>query len=721
MAKTLRPLTEPEIGALVGQQVKHAKSYLENEIAGDRAKNLRYYLAELLGNEVEGHSKVISTDVADTVDSLMPDIMEIFGSGPAVKYQPTGEGQEEIAEEATDYVNNVVWNQDNDGDLITHDWSKDTLLEKNGVLKIYWDDDPETETEDHQNVPESLLTEWEADPRIEITASERIGGEEEEPDPGGDEEGEVVSLMTGAPVEAPVFYNVTIERTLQEGTCLVDVVPSEEFLITSRDTALDEDTSFSAHRTTKARTYWIERGFDEDAILSLPSNDDLMTDRSKRTARARNANQQSALTFGSVQQVVMQTVVVNECYMKLDLEGTGESKLYLIWTGGEEGDVVLKDPDTGLSASPVDYHPFVDMTAIRQPHRWAGRAVADLMRSMQEIKSTLQRQALDNTYNVNNQRAALSNKVSLDDWLNNEIGGTIEVDTENGDVAGHFFVPPSNFIGGGIVQMLEYFDQVGKARSGVSMTQSLDPEALHKTATGANLILGEMHKRMLFMVRMMAKTGFARAFKKILRVLVDNQTFSRRVQLREDGPFVDVNPQNWPKNLGVKPLVGLGHGTRSDKMAASNAVLERQVQAIEMQGGLEGPYVYPDNVAEALEMFEASLGVGRAGRFFTKPPEELTEMAKQRGMQKLANPQDPPPDPDLVKAEKDAQLERWKAEAQMALEKYKADEQLKLEWAKLEAQSGLKREELANETRLEAAKMAVGAPGGQGNIAMGGD
>lgn len=722
-SKTLRPLTENEIAALVGQQVQHSKSYLENEIAGDRSKNLRYELGEPLGNEVEGHSKVVSTDVADTIQSLMPDIMEIFGSGPPVKYKATQEGQEAFAEEATEYVNSIVWHEDNDGDLITHDWSKDTLVEKNGVLKVYWDDEPEVEEEEHEGVTLSQVTQWELDPRVEVTASEPVEAEEEESEEGIGEEvesGEVVPLMTAALLPEPT-YNVTLERTLKEGVCRLDVVPSEEFLITSRDTALDESTQFCAHRTSFTRSYWIERGFDEDAILALPSNDDLMTDRSKRTARARNADQESALTFGSVQQLTMQKVVVNECYMRLDLEGTGESRIYLIWTGGEEGDRLLRDPDTGLVASPVDYHPFVDMTAIRQPHRWAGRAVADLMRSIQEIKSTLQRQALDNTYNVNNQRAAISNKVSLDDWLNNEIGGTVEVDTDAGDVAGHIFVPPAGFIGGGIIQMLEYFDTVGKARSGVSMVQSLDPEALHKTATGANMILGEMHKRMLFMVRMMAKTGFSRAFKKILRVLVDNQTFSRRVQLREDDSYVDVNPQNWPKDFGVKPVVGLGHGTRTDKMAAANAVLERQSQLFQFQGGLKGPFVYPDNVGEALQMFEESLGVGQSGRFFAKPPEEMTAMAKQKGLQEAMQPEQKQPDPEMIKAQQQAELDRWKAEQTAALEQWKAEKHLELEWAKLRAEAGLKQEELANETRLEAAKMATGAPGGQGNIAMGGD
>ena len=61
-------MDEHELKSMIGQQIGHSRSYLSAEIASDRQENLRYYLNRPLGNEVEGRSQVISTDVQDTVE-----------------------------------------------------------------------------------------------------------------------------------------------------------------------------------------------------------------------------------------------------------------------------------------------------------------------------------------------------------------------------------------------------------------------------------------------------------------------------------------------------------------------------------------------------------------------------------------------------------------------------------------------------------------------------
>src|SRR5262249_8584304 len=66
------------------------------------------YNAELYGNEVDGSSAIVTTEVRDIVESMMPSLMRIFMSGDRVaQFDPTGPGHEAFADQATDYANYI--------------------------------------------------------------------------------------------------------------------------------------------------------------------------------------------------------------------------------------------------------------------------------------------------------------------------------------------------------------------------------------------------------------------------------------------------------------------------------------------------------------------------------------------------------------------------------------------------------------------------------------
>jgi hypothetical protein len=69
-----------------------------------------------------------STDVADTVEGLMPSLMDIFaGSDEVVRFEPVGPEDETAAQQETDYVNHVFMQQ-NPGFMILYSFIKDALL-----------------------------------------------------------------------------------------------------------------------------------------------------------------------------------------------------------------------------------------------------------------------------------------------------------------------------------------------------------------------------------------------------------------------------------------------------------------------------------------------------------------------------------------------------------------------------------------------------------------
>ena len=68
---------------------------------------LEYYFGEPFGDEVEGQSSVVSTDVSDVVESDMPSYVRVFlGGNELLKFTPNTESEKDVqeAEEKTRYV-----------------------------------------------------------------------------------------------------------------------------------------------------------------------------------------------------------------------------------------------------------------------------------------------------------------------------------------------------------------------------------------------------------------------------------------------------------------------------------------------------------------------------------------------------------------------------------------------------------------------------------------
>ena len=121
-------------------------------LSGQRKKSLEYYMGEPLGTEIDGRSQVVSTDVADTIETILPNLLKIFtASDQVIKCEPVKSEDVAQAEQVTNYVN-YIFNKDNPGFSILYTWFKDALIEKNGIVKVYWDDSKKVEQETYENL-----------------------------------------------------------------------------------------------------------------------------------------------------------------------------------------------------------------------------------------------------------------------------------------------------------------------------------------------------------------------------------------------------------------------------------------------------------------------------------------------------------------------------------------------------------------------------------------
>src|SRR5712691_13109738 len=141
-----------------------------SKLSDERATALDYYLGDMTKDmpAPDGRSKAVSSDVADTIEGLMPTLMDIFcGGDEVVRFDPVGPEDVAAAEQETDYVNHVFM-QSNPGFLVLYSFIKDALLSKVGIVKIWWEEREEEERETYLDLDDAAFAMIAADPGIEI-------------------------------------------------------------------------------------------------------------------------------------------------------------------------------------------------------------------------------------------------------------------------------------------------------------------------------------------------------------------------------------------------------------------------------------------------------------------------------------------------------------------------------------------------------------------------
>src|SRR5258708_13760143 len=159
-------------GMLTGEKLDALAAMRASKLSVERSHAMDYYNGEMSADmpAADGRSRAVSTDVADTIDGLMPSLMEIFsGSDEVVRFEPVGPQDVAAAEQETDYVNHVFMPQ-NPGFLILYSFIKDALLSKVGSVKVWWEEREEEERETYLDQPDDAFALLAANPEIEIVA-----------------------------------------------------------------------------------------------------------------------------------------------------------------------------------------------------------------------------------------------------------------------------------------------------------------------------------------------------------------------------------------------------------------------------------------------------------------------------------------------------------------------------------------------------------------------
>lgn len=141
---------------LASEKASAAAAIVNAKLMEERANAMDYYLGDMRKDmpAQDGRSKAVSTDVSDTIEGLMPSLMDIFaGSDEVVRFEPVGPEDEDAAQQETDYVNHVFM-QKNPGFMILYGFIKDALLSKTGIVKVWWEEREEEERETYYDLSE---------------------------------------------------------------------------------------------------------------------------------------------------------------------------------------------------------------------------------------------------------------------------------------------------------------------------------------------------------------------------------------------------------------------------------------------------------------------------------------------------------------------------------------------------------------------------------------
>ena len=687
MAKKIIELSDPKLRSLLSNQIDNALGYLGGHLSQSRRKSLEYYLGDKLGTEIDGRSQVVSTDVSDTVESILPNLLRVFtASDNVVRCDPVTAEDVPLAEQASAYLNHVFY-KENNGFQLLYNFFKDALIEKNGFLKIYYD---ESETVEHETYKNLTKAEKDAlnDTKDEIEEVE----EEVFEDESAKEDYEKLIEQYEArgvdvsQVQKPDFtlYNCKIKRTKKAGKVKIESVPPEEFLI-SRNAKSIDDADFVSHKVLMSRSDLVAMGYDEEDVNSLPKSDEDIFN-TEEIVRSRNIDE---FNIDSATDKSTEKVLIYESYVRYDFDEDGIAELRKIISAGDSGSMVLEN-------MPCDNIPFVTITPIPMPHRFYGRSISELVEDIQLMKSTVMRQLLDNMYLTNNNRVAIMDgMVNMDDLLTTRPGGVVRTKQPPNQVMQPLQAQP---ISNQAFPMLNYLDTVREARTGITKSaQGLDADTLNsKTATGVNTLMTQTQMRSELIARIFAETGVKDLFRKIFELMIKYQDKEKIVMLNNQ--YVPVRPTEWKDKFNINIVVGLGTGSKEQQILMLNNILERQLQAFQLQGGKEMPMVTLKNMYNTLSKIIENAGLKNVESYFVNP-----DVGKQ-----MMPPPAPPPLTPIEKIEFtriDAENKRKIADLEL---QYQELQQKSQEMA-LDFEAKIKDMALKYNTQLDTAKIKADA------------
>lgn len=679
-------IDEVRLCNIVKDLVADAEEY-RDERSADREKAMAYFdgdadeLQRYIPSD-EGRSRVVSRDVRAAVRKVLPSVLRtILGHDEIVEYTPVGEGDEESAEQATDYVNYVALPECN-GRQAIEDAVNDALRLRNGIIKWWQEEKIEVSVSRHSGLDEMAFAQLVSDDDVEVlehTAREEVV---QMPDPN-----------TGKPVERPVpVHDVRIKRRVTKRLPRIAAIAPENFLITS-DAIRFEDSPLLGENCRLRRSDLVAMGYDRDLIDSLPYAGAGSTEQeSEEEARRRDEDFTGNSADNNAH--AMQEVEYYDLLVRVDQDNDGIAELRrIVFAGGIKPEYMLENVEW-------DELNYADIVSERRPHQWEGNSVTDEVMEIQKIKTVLLRQTMDNLYWQNNLQPIVQEGevVNMDAVMNPSFGKPIRVRAglDVRTAVGYNNVP---LVADKSFAMLEYLDGEMTDRTGISDASSgMAPDALQNMTAKASAMIEQAGIGQTEMMVKCIAESLKPVFRGLLRLIIQHQDIPRTVRLRNE--WVTFDPRQWNADMDAVVNVGLGAGTRERDMMMMEMVSMRQEKILASMGPTVGQlFVSVDNLNNANTKYVEAAGLRSPGLYFSQPSAEDVQQAIESQSQQ--------PSPEQIRAEAALALEDKRTQGKVVVEQVKA--QTKTQEARLKAEVDINREQAQLDADLQTQLAAINA------------
>ena len=632
--------------ATVTALIREAEDYTDT-MAKDRLRAIEYYNGTMKDTPSEtGRSSVVIKVVRSQIKKALPSIVRtILGGDDVVEYMPVGEGDEEGAKQATDYINSVVMTSGARASI--EDAIHDALRHKNGVLRWHWENKRCVAFSRHTGLADDAFSELVADDSV--TVLEHTERQEE------------VQLDPTQPPQMMAVHDCRIKRIDTESSISINAVPLERFLI-HPDAVCIDDSPIVGEKTEISRSELISMGYDRKMVDGLPDENDDETEADARLA--------SLAASDGAQDKANGKVSYYDLYVRADLDNDGIAELrHMVFAGGTGQDNVLVNEE-------CDDVQFCTVRGMREPHQWEGVAMSDDLEDIQRVSTVLVRETLDNIYWQNKPQPIIQDGAIIDEEAiyNPEFGKPIRL-RAGVAVSEAYSIQQIPFVAGHSFEMLAYFDNEATNRTGITDAASgLAPDALQNMTAKASAMVEQAGIGQIeLIVRTMAR-DLVPFFQGVLRCIIRHQDVAKTVRMR--GKWVPVDPRDWNAAMDCSVNVGLGAGTRERDMMMMQQVMSIQNQIVAAFGP-DNLFVKPEHLSNALKRMVESAGLKTPSMYFNDPAKEEIEQT----MAALAQQ----PSPEDTKLQGVMQIEQAKAQAALQSDQAKAQVTMQTEQTKAQA------------------------------------
>ena len=567
------------------QDIDAANRYYQDEIEPKVIERYNIYHAApefyaKMFPKLDERSKVVSTDVADTIESTMPAMMKtFFGSTDVVTIQGADGGADDDtrAEKMQELINYQL--EKNKFFMTFYQWCKDALITNLGIIKVDWE-------REYKTVQQKIVLSPEAYESFAQYSSIKIISTE--PDPAS---GSFLVLFEGPMLtkNQPRLMNVL----------------ASEFRFSPDATSLN-DADFVAHRKIVNIDY-----LRKQQASGLYSNVETLAEK----AQPPNYMILDEQNNDNVSEVVNNTdsgrrkVELYECYVDLNMSDDPDAQLTPMIVTISNG-VILR-----IEENVYERHPFFTLSPRLDPHKiWPEAGFVDLIAQLQHGKTAIMRQMIYNLALSNNSQIGV-NTTALED-VHDLLDGK-QIVRFNQPLNQCLQPLPAAPLQPWTFNMLDYLDSQRENRTGITRyNQGLDDNSLNKTATGVSIITQQANQRLELIARIFAETGLSDLFRfliKLNQMFIDEDTVIRLT----NGPMT-IKPDDLTGEFDLVVNAGMGAGAKQTNL--QNLQMLQGITTQLSQIGMAGPQqIY--NVAK--RMIE-EIGYKNVDDFVI-PPDEMQQ------------------------------------------------------------------------------------------------